>query len=172
MNAIKREIIKTQSSPDAVKFIVIDNITYGFGSILSAKEMKALMKSLKELKDRFGLTILLIGHCIKRKSGGPVTLDDLGGSKMIANFSDSAFAINNTALGDEVKYLKLLKSRVVQKPKKIQIVEISQEPYGSSQKNRRANPRFCILPICYRQEALSSQKWSQLSCKCARLVLR
>lgn len=129
MNAIKREVIKTQNSPDAIKFIVIDNITYGFGSILSAKEMKALMKSLKELKDRFGLTILLIGHCVKRKSGSPVTLDDLGGTKMIANFSDSAFAINNTALGDEVKYLKLVKSRVVQKPKKIQVVEISQEPY-------------------------------------------
>ena len=129
MNAIKREIIKTQNSPDAIKLIIIDNITYGFGSILSAKEMKALMKSLKELKDRFGLTILLIGHCVKRKSGGPVTLDDLGGTKMLANFCDSAFAINNTAIGDEVKYLKLVKSRVVQKPKKVQIVEISQEPY-------------------------------------------
>lgn len=129
MKAIQREIIKTQGSPDAIKLVVIDNITYGFGSILSAKEMKALMKSLKELKDRYGLTILLIGHCVKRKSGGPVMLDDLGGTKMLANFSDSAFAINNTGLGDEVKYLKLLKSRVVQKPQKIQIVEISQEPY-------------------------------------------
>lgn len=51
INAIICEIIKTQNRPKPIKLLIIDNISYAMDSLRSAKEMKALVRLLKELKN-------------------------------------------------------------------------------------------------------------------------
>lgn len=127
--AIRTQIVAMQNLQDSPKFIVIDNITNGFGSILNATKMRKLICDFKLLKERFNLTILLIAHCPKRKKNKPITQDDLGGSKMIINFVDSAFAIAPSFAGENIKYIKQIKTRESEKMSKVMTVKITDEPF-------------------------------------------
>lgn len=132
LSAIKAHIIMQQQVPEkAPKFIVIDNITNGFGSIYSAAQMRKMVSELKILKSRFDLTILLIAHCPKRRPWSPITQDSLGGSKMLINFVDSAFAIAPSIHGEDIKYIKQIKTREDKKMKDVLTVQITDEPYLS-----------------------------------------
>ena len=126
---VKTKIISMQTQKDSPKFIVIDNITNGFGSIFSAKKMTKFIMDLKELKERYKLTILLIAHCPKRNKKKPLDQDALGGSKMILNFVDSAFAVGTSFQEDNIRYIKQIKVRECQKDKKVMTVQIKSEPY-------------------------------------------
>ena len=128
---VKTKIISMQAQKDAPKFIVIDNITNGFGSIFSAKKMTKFIMDLKELKERYKLTILLIAHCPKRNKKKPIDQDALGGSKMILNFVDSAFAVGTSFQDDNIRYIKQVKVRECQKDKDVLTVQIKGEPYLS-----------------------------------------
>jgi RecA-family ATPase len=130
---IRSKIISMQSLNNAPKFIVIDNITNGFGSIYSPKQMTALVTELKNIKSKFGLTILLIAHCPKRNKNKPITQDSLGGSKMIINFVDSAFAVGTSIYGEDIRYVKQIKARECEKDNKVMTVKIDSEPYLSFQ---------------------------------------
>ena len=128
---VKNKIIMMQGHGNAPKFIVIDNITNGFGSIYSAKKMASFVMDMKTLKERYRLTILLIAHCPKRNKKKPIDQDALGGSKMILNFVDSAFAINTSFQDDDIRYIKQVKVRECQKDKDVLTVQIKGEPYLS-----------------------------------------
>lgn len=132
-NSVCNDIVRRQCEPNPPKFIVIDNITSGFGSIYSANQMKDIMFSLKSMKVRFGLTILLVAHCPKRKKAAPITDNNLGGSKMLINFCDSAFAIGASMHSEETKYIKQIKTREGKKQDKVMTVKISDEPFLSMQ---------------------------------------
>lgn len=127
--AIKASIIMQQDKPNGAKFIIIDNITNGFGSIYSASRMRKIISELKLLKERFELTILLIAHCPKRKPWTPITQDSLGGSKMLINFVDSAFAIAPSRQAEDIKYIKQIKSREDAKYSSVMSVKITDSPY-------------------------------------------
>ena len=129
LQAVKLNIIASQNEENAPKFIIIDNITNGFGSIHSAKRMRMLIGEFKNLKDRHGLTILLIAHCPKRRKGKPITDDNLGGSKMIINFVDSAFAISTAVIDEDLRYIKQIKTRVGAKIREVDMLTISTNPY-------------------------------------------
>ena len=129
IQAIIGEIIKTQNRPDPIKLLILDNLSYAMDSLHSAKEMKLLIRSLKELIKRFDITIILVAHCIKRKRGEPIVSNDLGGSKVIMNFVDSAMAIGTSKIGDDIKYLKQIKSRMAPKMKEVRTLEICKKPY-------------------------------------------
>lgn len=131
---VRSKIITMQGQPNAPKFIIIDNITNGFGSIFSAKKMLSLVAELKTMKARFGLTILLIAHCPKRNRNKPITQDSLGGSKMIINFVDSAFAIGTSVQGEDIRYIKQIKARECGKSELVTTVRIKDEPYLSMHK--------------------------------------
>lgn len=128
---VRNKIISMQGGTDSPKFIVIDNITNGFGSIFSAKKMASFVMDMKTLKERYGLTILLIAHCPKRNKKKPIDQDALGGSKMILNFVDSAFAIGTSFQEDDIRYIKQVKVRECAKDKEVTTVQIKGEPYLS-----------------------------------------
>ena len=69
------------------------------------------MKYLKELKTKYGLSILALAHTPKRDASKPLTRNDLQGSKMLINFCDSSFAIGESAKEHGVRYLKQIKAR-------------------------------------------------------------
>ena len=93
------------------KGVVLDNLTYLRGENEKAKDALPLMKHLKALKNRYGLSILALAHTPKRDMSLELTRNDLQGSKMLMNFCDSAFAIGESVIAQNMRYLKQIKQR-------------------------------------------------------------
>lgn len=123
------EIKEMQAQENPPKVFIIDNITFLQDTASSQKLGIEIMKQFKMLKEEYGLSILFIGHCPKRKRGAPIGQDSLGGSKMLMNFCDSAFAIGDSGWGPDTKYIKHIKSRSVAREQGVRVVEIETEPY-------------------------------------------
>lgn len=105
-DSMERTIMETNS-----KVIIIDNITYLYNGNESARDALELMKQLKRLKNKLGLSILVLGHTPKRDSSKPISNNDLAGSKMLSNFCDSAFAIGQSSTDSNLRYFKQVKQR-------------------------------------------------------------
>lgn len=103
---VERSIVQTGS-----KILVIDNLTYLRGTNEKAKDALPLMKHLKALKNRYSLSILALAHTPKRDMSLELTRNDLQGSKMLMNFCDSAFAIGESVVAENMRYLKQIKQR-------------------------------------------------------------
>ena len=93
------------------KVLVVDNLTYLRDETENARNALPMMKYLKKLKSKYGLSILALAHTPKRDSSKPLGRNDLQGSKMIINFCDSSFAIGESARQPGVRYLKQIKAR-------------------------------------------------------------
>jgi hypothetical protein len=93
------------------RVLIIDNITCLGGSAEQSGPALAMMRQLKLLKTRHQLSILVLAHTPKRAGGKPVTRNDLGGSKMLINFADSAFAMAPSGTRPNCRYLKQVKQR-------------------------------------------------------------
>jgi RecA-family ATPase len=93
------------------KILIIDNLTYLRSDTEKAKDALPLMKQLKALKKKHGLSILCLAHTPKRDLSKPITRNDLQGSKMLINFCDSSFAIGESNKDKSVRYLKQVKAR-------------------------------------------------------------
>src|SRR5690606_12562596 len=93
------------------KVLIIDNITYLKSDNERAKDALVLMKHLKHLNKKYGVSILVLAHTPKRDATKPITKNDLAGSKMLINFCDSAFAIGESASEPSVRYIKQIKQR-------------------------------------------------------------
>ena len=94
-----------------VKVLIIDNITYLKNETEKAKDALPLMKLLKELKNKYTLSILALAHTPKRDLSRPINKNDLSGSKMLMNFCDSSFAIGESFQNKGLRYLKQIKQR-------------------------------------------------------------
>jgi archaellum biogenesis ATPase FlaH len=93
------------------KVLIIDNLTYLKNETEKAKDALPLMKHLKALKSRYGLSILALAHTPKRDLTKPITRNDLQGSKMLINFCDSAFTIGESQADKSFRYIKQIKQR-------------------------------------------------------------
>lgn len=103
--AIERKIIET-----GARVLIIDNLTFLKSGTETAKDALPLMKTLKMLKTKHALSIMALAHTPKRDSTNPLTINDMQGSAMIANFIDSCFAIGKSVT-DDLRYIKQLKQR-------------------------------------------------------------
>ena len=126
---VKNLIVSMQAEKNAPKFIIVDNISNGFGSVMNANKMKKLVFEFKKLKEKYGLTILLIAHSKKRQPWSAITKDDLIGSSMIINFIDSAFAIGQSRCGKKFKYIKQIKTREDKGLMDVMGVMLENEPF-------------------------------------------
>ena len=104
--SLEKSIIETDA-----KILIIDNITYLKNETEKAKDALPLMKHLKALKNKYGLSILALAHTPKRDLSKPITRNDLQGSKMLINFCDSSFSIGESSLDKSTRYLKQIKQR-------------------------------------------------------------
>lgn len=93
------------------RVLIVDNLTYLRQGTEAAKDALPLMKELKALKSRHGLSILALAHTPKRNLSNPLTRNDLQGSKMLINFCDSAFAIGESFKDKRLRYIKQIKQR-------------------------------------------------------------
>lgn len=90
------------------KVIVIDNIAY----LASAgSKLSSVMKNLKLLAKNKGLSILVLAHSCEGRACKPLTVNDLGSAKVLANYADSVFTIGRSIHGPNYRYIKHLKSR-------------------------------------------------------------
>ena len=93
------------------KVLIIDNLTYLRNETEQAAGALPLMKQLKNLKNKYDLSILVLAHTPKRDLTQPITRNDLQGSKMLMNFCDSAFTIGESNADNSMRYLKQIKQR-------------------------------------------------------------
>ena len=93
------------------KILIVDNITYLSNETEKAKDALPLMKQLKALKTKHGISILALAHTPKRDQYKPITKNDLQGSKMLINFCDSSFTIGESQKDAGARYLKQIKAR-------------------------------------------------------------
>lgn len=107
--SLEQSIIET-----GAKILIIDNITYLKNETERSKDALPLMKYLKALKSKYGLSILALAHTPKRDLSRPITQNDLGGSKMLYNFIDSCFAIGQSNTDKNLRYIKQIKARNTQ----------------------------------------------------------
>ena len=115
------------------RILIVDNLTYlKTTATETAKEALPLMKMLKELKIKHDLSILALAHTPKRNLFNPITRNDLAGSKHLANFADSIFAIGESSKDKSLRYIKQIKARateIVYDSSRVIVCEISQ-PYN------------------------------------------
>jgi biotin operon repressor len=93
------------------KVVIIDNITWLNNSSQIGNSAARVMKALQRLKRQLGLSILVLAHTPKRFVHSRLTINDLQGSKMLANFADSIFAMGTSRRGLDIRYLKPIKHR-------------------------------------------------------------
>jgi RecA-family ATPase len=105
-HSLERSIAET-----GARILIIDNLTYLKNETEKAKDALPLMKQLKALKSKYGLSILALAHTPKRDLTKPITRNDLQGSKMLMNFCDSSFAIGESNADTSLRYLKQIKQR-------------------------------------------------------------
>jgi DNA-binding transcriptional regulator YiaG len=105
-HSLEKSIVET-----GARILIIDNITYLKSATETAKDALPLMKLLKALKSKYGLSILALAHTPKRDLSKPITRNDLQGSKMLINFCDSSFSIGESANDKRIRYLKQIKVR-------------------------------------------------------------
>ena len=98
-------------SKKGVKIFILDNITSLVDKIENGDVVLDFMRRLKQLKEKYGLSILIVAHTTKKRDSTPLTQDNLAGSKKLMNFVDSAFAIGKSLVETDVKYIKQLKVR-------------------------------------------------------------
>ena len=104
--SLEKTIVETKA-----KVLIIDNLTFLSSETEQAKNALPLMKKLKELKNKYELSILVLAHTPKRDLSKPITRNDLAGSKMLINFCDSAFTIGESQLDKSIRYIKQIKAR-------------------------------------------------------------
>ena len=105
-SAIEHALLETRA-----KVLIIDNLTYMRSGTERAQDALPLMKHLKAMKTRYGLSVLALAHTPKRNPYHPLTVNDMQGSKMLINLADSAFAIGESHTVPGGRYLKQIKQR-------------------------------------------------------------
>jgi RecA-family ATPase len=93
------------------KILIIDNLTYLSSENEKAKDALPLMKKLKQIKNKYCLSLLILAHTPKRDAAKGITKNDLSGSKMLMNFCDSSFAIGESFQKNGLRYIKQIKVR-------------------------------------------------------------
>lgn len=111
---LKMAIVSAINIHDA-RILIIDNLTYlKTQSTEAGKEALLLMKMLKELKHTYNLSLLVLAHTPKRDGSKFITINDLAGSKQLANFADSVFSIGKSFQDKNLRYLKQIKARATE----------------------------------------------------------
>ena len=92
--------------------LIIDNLSWLCMDSEDASSANALMKAIKSMQIRHGWTIIVVAHTPKRNETMPLSVNDLAGSRQLANFFDSIFALGRCVTDNHKRYLKQLKVRI------------------------------------------------------------
>ena len=85
------------------KFVILDNITWLSPNLEASPTAQRLMKTLVQLKNELGISILVLAHTQKRFTRSPIEIAHLNGSKMLSVFTDSMFALGTSRRGKRLR---------------------------------------------------------------------
>lgn len=109
------DVIESDIETTGIDIICIDNISaLSIKNTVDPDAALHVMRGLKRLQKQAGLSALVLAHVPKRPATNPMTINDLAGSKQLANFADSLFFINFSKLGENTRYIKHVKTRTPQ----------------------------------------------------------
>lgn len=97
-------------STDA-QVVFIDNITWINANTEKGFDASQLVFRLKRMMSELDVTVIMIAHTPKRTLNQPITQNDLGGSKRIANFVGSLIAMGRSVKDESLRYIKQVKRR-------------------------------------------------------------
>lgn len=106
IGAIESNIEKYNS-----KIIIVDNLSWLVNMKDTATMAGKLMKNLCTLKNKYGMSILVLSHTPKRNLGTPITQNSLSGSKKLTNFFDAMFSVGMSITDPSLRYVKQIKVR-------------------------------------------------------------
>ena len=87
------EDIKSHVEEYKPQVLIIDNLSVLRSGTESAKEALPLMQFLNNLKVKYNLSIMVVGHTPKKDVFTPINMNHLQGSAQISNALDGCFAI-------------------------------------------------------------------------------
>ena len=96
---------------DAYKFIIIDNLHTLGERLEESGNSRDLMMELKKIVVSKKVTLLVIAHTPNIPETCKMESSLMQGSEVLKVFLDQQIAIGNSILGEDTKYIKVLKSR-------------------------------------------------------------
>jgi KaiC/GvpD/RAD55 family RecA-like ATPase len=111
--------------------LIVDNIS--MMASVSTKDPEVaikIMKEFKQLQKKYGITILALAHTPKRYENNPLQIEDVAGSKMIANYADNIFFIANSVKGNNIRYIKQVKQRNTEMERRVFELELKSDDNG------------------------------------------
>jgi len=96
------------------KALIVDNLKMLKSGTEKSQEALPMMFELNNLKGKYNISILVVGHTPKIDLLSPIQINHLSGSSDIANACDGIFAIAKTKEDNANRYIKELKQRNVE----------------------------------------------------------
>ena len=94
--------------------LIVDNLKMLKSGTEKSQEAIPMMFELNNLKKKYNISILALGHTPKIDLLSPIQINHLSGSSDIANACDGIFAIAKTKEDNSNRYIKELKQRNVE----------------------------------------------------------
>jgi KaiC/GvpD/RAD55 family RecA-like ATPase len=111
-----------------VDFVILDNITaIALKGTTDQNEALRIMKGISEINLELGTTFLVVAHTPKIYIPHPLTVNDIAGSKLIANFIDSAIMLGESSKDAARRYIKQVKCRSDQELSGVLVIDIIYE---------------------------------------------
>ena len=111
-------------------FIVVDNMSNLIGTNSTERIAISLVKNLRKLIASYEASVLLVAHTTKSTaSHKQIRMDHIRGSKILSGLVDSIFCICDSKLGEDICYIKHLKSKRVAKYHDVAEVELVESPF-------------------------------------------
>lgn len=95
----------------SAELVFIDNLSALQSDSSKAEDAVELVRKIKLLKEKLGITIVVIGHPTKQPKEIPMDINQLSGSSKLAALADAVFAMNFSNEGPNSRYIMSLKVR-------------------------------------------------------------
>jgi KaiC/GvpD/RAD55 family RecA-like ATPase len=99
------EWLEEAVSEKAIKAVIIDDLSALKSTLTGAKEPLRIMRELKRLKERMGISILILASAAEPAKGRPAEEADLRRMQPLAETADSVFAIGHNPRDRAWRYL-------------------------------------------------------------------
>ena len=145
---IRKQILRRRRNSVTV---IVDTISY-LGEAKSDKDLLTLLDELKQevmKAHKVSLTVLLLNHTDDKKYKDYKILkpDVMRGAQKLSRDANVVFCMNNTAEGEDVKYIKMNLRRSAEKKSKCIVVRSYETPTGRrSFKYLREDEEMNLLP--------------------------
>lgn len=103
--------IEEQIKRSNAEVVFLDNISALQSDSSKAEDAVELVQKIKFLKEKLGITFIVVGHPTKQAKETPMDINHLSGSSKLAALADAVFGMNFSNEGTGARYIMALKTR-------------------------------------------------------------